>query len=69
MLTSANSQLVANMAKLVREHPTLDKRLTQALTNLEITDSSNRALLHKLQESWLASPLRVRGPPDEKPTS
>ena len=50
-LTSANSQLVAKMAELVREHATLDKRLTQALLNLEITDSSNRALLHELQES------------------
>ena len=39
------------MAELVREHAALDKRLTQALLNLEIADSSNRALLHELQES------------------
>ena len=39
------------MAELVREHMALDKRLTQALLNLEIADSSNRTLLHQLQES------------------
>jgi hypothetical protein len=39
------------MAELIREHATLDKRLTQALLNLEIADSSNRTLLHELQES------------------
>jgi len=39
------------MAELVREHAALDKRLTQALLNLEIADSSNRTLLHELQES------------------
>lgn len=39
------------MADLVREHTALNKRLTQALLNLEIADSSNRTLLHQLQES------------------
>jgi hypothetical protein len=39
------------MAELVREHAALNKRLTQALLNLEVADSSNRTLLHELQES------------------
>jgi hypothetical protein len=39
------------MAELVREHAALDKRLTQALLNLEIADSSNRTLLHEFRES------------------
>lgn len=50
-LTSANDQLVSKMANLFREHSMMDKRLAQALLNLEVADASNRTLLHEIQES------------------
>ena len=39
------------MAELVCEHAALDKQLTPAPLSHEITDSSNRVLLHEHQES------------------
>ncbi|KAG8786198.1 hypothetical protein FRB91_000643 [Serendipita sp. 411] len=50
-LNTANNQLVARMSLLVKENTAIERRLTQAMLNLEVADASNRTLLHEIQET------------------
>jgi hypothetical protein len=50
-LTAANNQLVAKMSLLVKENSVMEKRLSQTLLNLDVSEASNRTLLHEVQEA------------------
>lgn len=50
-LRSNNEELLSKVAQLAHERANLDKRLNQALLDLEIADASNKALLKDLDES------------------
>ena len=50
-LKNNNEELLSQISQLAHERASLDRRLNQALLDLEISDASNKALLKDLDES------------------